>query len=194
MQGFWTKARDARLIGYRWSSPPLCFFDIGVALGCSKNAAIGRAQRLAKAGIEMPKTVPAPQSERSRKSAERMRLCRLRRTRSGGIGDDDPDEAPKVVRAPPLPRPRIVPLFAPRPPAPDIPAVTEPSMGVTLFDLQSNSCRYPLGPKFAVADRFCGVVARDGSPYCRDHHRLCYEPLRARARSPSPQIAGTEAR
>lgn len=45
----------------------------------------------------------------------------------------------------------------------------ESHMEVTLQELTSNTCRWPLGDPRRSDFRFCGCPVRKGSPYCSEH-------------------------
>lgn len=44
-------------------------------------------------------------------------------------------------------------------------------LGLDLLDLDFGQCRYPQGDGPVL---FCGQPARNGSPYCDRHHKLCH--------------------
>jgi hypothetical protein len=55
-----------------------------------------------------------------------------------------------------------------------------PDAGVrklVLFDLAPSSCRYPFGdPRRPEEFGFCGATVKKGSPYCPQHHSVCFVP------------------
>ena len=70
---------------------------------------------------------------------------------------------------------RIRPAPAP-PPEPfsdNAPLATQPC---ALIELDSNRCRWPLGPINECATLFCGGDAVDGRPYCLHHCGRAYHP------------------
>jgi hypothetical protein len=79
---------------------------------------------------------------------------------------------PQAKKQPPRREPRLrvagftMPLPSP-PPAPEAP----PSLGLMLYELEPDECRYPYGeaPPFT----FCGHAVDRGSSYCPFHRRLC---------------------
>ncbi len=76
-------------------------------------------------------------------------------------------KAPKIVWKPPA---VAAPLPLPKPQEPPL-----PFLGLSLFDLKDNQCRYPEGdgPFF-----FCAQpTVDDNTPYCLFHYRLCNSPV-----------------
>ena len=57
-----------------------------------------------------------------------------------------------------------------------------PPPSVVLFPDRGH-CVYPIGDPGDDGFHFCGAAIRDGSPYCADHHRICYQ------RAPLPEAA-----
>ena len=65
-------------------------------------------------------------------------------------------------------------------------------LGLTLFELNDTTCRYPRG---AENFTFCGQPAEPDRPYCSFHTRLCYLPQdRSVDRSQDRRPAGAERR
>jgi len=65
-------------------------------------------------------------------------------------------------------KPRIYkyrPRVKPKPPR------VEPNGTVTIYQLRSDDCRFPLGDFPFV---FCGKEQQDGSSYCPEHFRICH--------------------
>ena len=77
------------------------------------------------------------------------------------------------VKAKPIPAPKPKPqrtvAFSPIPKPPTAPVIDSTPRGkstVTLFELNSRNCHWPLDVDF------CGADAVDGKPYCAHHHRI----------------------
>jgi hypothetical protein len=85
----------------------------------------------------------------------RMGLCGMRADAMVACGVVRVQQFRRKVALPPLPPP-------PPPPPPALKAAC------TLFELQYNSCRWPIGE-----DLFCGHE-RTGRAYCDDHTKLAY--------------------
>jgi GcrA cell cycle regulator len=92
-----------------------------------------------------------------------------------------------------IPSIRIAQTATPKPPSPPSPApsVTELIMAevikkivhvkkdgrrIPLTALSRRSCRYPVAGNLPADFLFCGDVAMDGKPYCKEHYALCYVP------------------
>lgn len=52
---------------------------------------------------------------------------------------------------------------------------TQP-LKVSLLELTSNTCRWPLGTPGDRDFCFCGLPPKDGLPYCPDHCQIAYQP------------------
>ena len=78
----------------------------------------------------------------------------------------------KPPPTPSKPAPRPVPVAAPIPPPPE-PAAVEP--GLSIYQLESDTCRWPLG---AVQDRppyrYCGETTPLEQVYCTKHRAIGY--------------------
>jgi GcrA cell cycle regulator len=46
---------------------------------------------------------------------------------------------------------------------------------VTILDLTSFTCRWPLGDPTTVEFRFCGAPSPVGRPYCAPHSRIAHQ-------------------
>ena len=63
---------------------------------------------------------------------------------------------------------------------PITPSDDAPVSGVTLLDIESHQCRWPLGDPQSDNFRFCGCRKVDGRPYCEAHLQMAYVPVRPR--------------
>ena len=50
---------------------------------------------------------------------------------------------------------------------------------MTLINLKDNSCRYIVSGDERPT-WYCGETAQDGSIYCAEHHKICYQPIKSR--------------
>lgn len=135
--------------------------QIGAEMGVSRNAIIGKKDRL---GLEDRFSHGIPWSISGRIPSKRTvavtgeRKARVRNTtriKAKIAGFDSGMEEYISVEAPPA---------------------TEPIHSI--FDLEPMHCRWPHGDPSATDFHFCGGKALDGRPYCRSHCRLAYQPKR----------------
>lgn len=49
-------------------------------------------------------------------------------------------------------------------------------LNMELDDLKNSQCRYPYGEGLYT---FCGHPVRENSPYCTDHHSICFRNIRS---------------
>lgn len=123
--------------------------EIGKALGMSKNAVVGQAHRL---GLERR---PSP----------------IRR-----VGEDG--ELPLEPAAPVKPEPALAP--APKPKAapkakPSAKKASAPKEKyITVNDLTTTTCRWPVGDPKDPDFHFCGKEVISGKPYCLEHCEEAY--------------------
>ena len=144
MRGWWTDDRIERLTKL-WQSG-VSASTIAEAIGApSRSAVIAKAHRL---GLQKRRTVG-----RKQKRAPEDRKPRTRKPRAF---------VPKPVRAA---TPAIVERIAP--PAPDCD-------NVTLADLRSTMCHWPLGDPQTEDFRYCGAAAK--GVYCEHHAFFAYRP------------------
>jgi GcrA cell cycle regulator len=140
--------------------------EIGRRMGVSKNAVVGKAQRL---------NLPArPSPIRRDASAERPQPAPARVPRSNG-------SLPRSTLAAAVPASAAVsPMGAPMPamtaPASAPVAVVRafPRLGAT------RSCCWPIGEPGTAEFRFCSGDATPGKPYCSTHAAVAYVKARDR--------------
>jgi len=89
-------------------------------------------------------------------------------------------------------RPRPVRHAKPKsmdPPPPPLPKEEELELflldgeAVTMENVKTNHCHYPIGDPQSETFRFCGHAVKEQSPYCPTHHAKCYQPNQPRKRS-----------
>jgi GcrA cell cycle regulator len=134
--------------------------EIAVDLGVTRNTIIGKLRRM-KIPLESV-------------LAQQRRILAL--------ALDKKETTPVRPRRPKMFRPKIVklvpvPVLAPAP-APKLPEVLSP--GISLFDIETNQCRYPLNDAVPLAEfLFCGLPTKDDKcSYCQSHWELCYGRIR----------------
>jgi hypothetical protein len=158
----WTAQQDARI---REMAELKCSVaEVAAALGVTRNAVIGRAQRMDPRPQWALK--PAPHRRGLPGSAEAVAITKRRGGRRRGRynGPDMSEHQPAPAAAP-------------------------PSLDVAVLDLREHHCRYPYGNR--VPYLFCGAEPERGCSYCAFHRAMtCVPP----ARTPpflSPTIAVT---
>lgn len=142
---FWDDERDAELRQYRLDG--VSFSIIAAKLGCTRNAAIGRAHRI---GIEgKAKPAVSPRVSRNPKPKPPRHV--------------PPARKPPVIRREPL---RMV--VNPSQPLPE-------SLLLPLWKVREGQCRYPYGePSDIEAFRFCAAPCEGERPYCAAHWKLTH--------------------
>lgn len=170
---FWNDERIG-ILKSLWETDHTASF-IGEKLGVTRNAVIGKVHRLgiSKKSLRGANTTDIPPEKP--KSATRA----------------NPPSPPQAI-SPPTPVVEIASVSEPEPAPPleteaivseaqvetpvDIPA----SGRVTIFDLKTSSCRWPLGDPQSEQFSFCGKKAITGCPYCPEHSRIAYQPALTR--------------
>jgi GcrA cell cycle regulator len=160
----WTDARVEQL--RRLHAEGLAFSLIGQQLGITRNACIGKAQRL---GLDarphfnnapVRKLDPEEQARRAILRTQRRNAAQRRRWARAKEGISLPPE--------PLPEPAPIPLEC-RP--------------CSLLELNSDTCRFPIGDPGEPDFHFCGAQPQVG-PYCAYHDKLTHKPAPSHARRP----------
>jgi GcrA cell cycle regulator len=75
----------------------------------------------------------------------------------------------------PPPRKPPPPVWKPPPPPKRRVVINVPFLNLTLDELKRGVCHYPHGDR--VPYRFCGAPVKEGSAYCRLHHRIAHHAL-----------------
>lgn len=143
VETFWTPERVERLTAMR--AEGFSFGQIGGALGCTRNAAIGKAGRM---GIPRHKRVVTSTS-----TVKRKRVTRVARNVNG--------HALKIVEIMETADPMELPP-------------TEPVNPTKLLDLALGQCRWPCAGE-GLETIFCGGEVVKGLSYCGGHCRLAYQ-------------------
>lgn len=170
----WSDGEERRL--RRLWAEGLPSAEIGRRMLHSKNAVIGKAHRLG-----LPD--------------------RLSPIRKAGTPD------PYAAVHKPVPRGRDVPSLSPLPslqaPAPTIKAkaVSKPKQPPVVRAIPSPKpdappCCFPVGvnARREGIGFYCNAPSKPGSPYCAEHHALCYQPVRAWDKTQRYAIHGVSSR
>lgn len=161
----WTPERDVTAV--RMWNEGASAIEIANALGgVTRNAVIGRMHRLgATHGKKAKEAQPAP-APKEKKNAPP--------SRGYAVGD-----VITVAADLPIPGPlRVIAVFPEPEPdlgsaAPEIEIALPTATRVTLFDLEPDSCRFPISGVGADT-LFCGKMQRRGSSYCPECHALAW--------------------
>lgn len=171
--------------------------EIGKRLGMSKNAVVGKLNRLgwnSKAG-----GAPAAEKPASKKAAEKTTAPKKTVAKTPAKKVATPKTAPaKKVAATPkkaAPAPKAKPQAPAKPtPAPK-PAPAEKTSGrggkslnknlamhqriiqhsLEMANLKPNQCRWPIGDPDSEDFHFCGDTVFVGKPYCYEHCKQAYQ-------------------
>ncbi len=92
-------------------------------------------------------------------------------TRNAAIGKARRIGIGLVPPAMPAPKPVLKPMPAPIAAANRRISTSRP---VTLMELTSMTCRWPIGDPRSPDFGFCGVAPEPGLPYCKQHCRMAY--------------------
>jgi GcrA cell cycle regulator len=142
----WTEEQDQYLREHRGK---LSSSQIGAQLGCTKNAVIGRANRIG--------------------------LGRLRSYND--FEEINHAKRVKKIAKERVARPATVNLVALPPPSFDDAAIPVEQRKSTL-ELGPHDCRWPVGDPQEPGFFFCGAIQRDDSSYCAAHHHIAYNRIR----------------
>jgi GcrA cell cycle regulator len=162
LSGWPWRAEDDALLRRRWHERGGAA-AIGRDLGRTRNAVIGRANRL---GLAAPRRLT---EERRKSSAEAAAERQRQAKRVAAARARERERAHKEELAAATRPPNLV--VAPKrddTPGPD---------ACELLDFTNRTCRFPLGELRDPVRWFCGVPEADvaaGVPYCREHSALCY--------------------
>lgn len=69
-------------------------------------------------------------------------------------------------------------------------AVVPMARRLTLTELTERTCKWPVGDPLKDDFHFCGAEACDGSPYCKYHARMAYQPVTERRRAANAVARG----
>jgi|SRR6185312_8750652 hypothetical protein len=140
---FWTDERVDQL--KTLSATGISYREIGAKIGCTRNAAIGKALRLGMSQAKLPRP--------PKQTVQRKPIVRI--VRMNGNSDkmrvmQSVTGVPYMVRCT-----KVEPLH------------------ISFDQLTSTTCHYPHGNEIS-AMTFCGRLTMAGSSYCLDCHRICY--------------------
>lgn len=139
---------------------------VGQRIGKSRNAVIGKLHRLERAGKKVDRRGAAlKQGSAPAKGVAARPAPSLQSVALAGV--------PAAKRGRP---------FNPRGVTPALPALTEPvplvnGARITIMQLTSSTCKWPIGDPQSKDFCFCGHAPHENSPYCDYHARAAYVPM-----------------
>lgn len=140
---FWTDERIATLRQLHAEGHPFSY--IGGVLGCSRNAAIGKAGRIGVASRSRQQARQKPRNTPKPKAARQSPACVI-----------------------------TMPIFDTDPLPDELPASAVPvGQRKTISELTPAHCRFVYGDPRADYF-FCGGLVKPGSSYCPFHHSICW--------------------
>ena len=168
--------------------------EIGKRLGMSKNAIVGKLNRLgwnAKAGTTPEVKAPAKAAKTTKATTTAKTKAPAKMTAKKTVAPKAPVKKAAVKAAP-------VKKAAVEKPAKDAPKATpaknpEPKVSkstsaknlamhqriiqhsLEMANLKPNQCRWPIGDPDSENFHFCGKTVFTGKPFCYEHCRLAYQ-------------------
>jgi GcrA cell cycle regulator len=169
--------------------------EIGKRLGLSKNAVVGKLNRLgwnAKAGAtpaattKTAKKAPAPAAKKTTAKPAAKKPAAAKPATKAKVATKKTETATKV-NAKPATKTAKADAKTPAKPAKE-PKATKTSASKNLAmhqriiqhslemaNLKPNQCRWPIGDPDSENFHFCGKQVFTGKPYCYEHCRLAYQ-------------------
>lgn len=164
--------------------------------GVTRNSVIGKVHRLGLQGrVAKGNPRPKPPSDKAarvtaqaeaERAAERKRqaddMAERARALEVKIAAEMAAEAEAARQAEAL-RISLEAAVAPEPEPAEVlevskfPEVFE-NRGITIHDLNLSTCRWPLGGRYELAERFCGEPPLPGRPYCLCHCKIAFQSAR----------------
>lgn len=196
----WTPEMDARLEAL-WDEG-LSTAQIGEIMGMSKNAVVGRSHRIFLKSRPSPikgagnldvyvrdeafvaAFVPAWNSDMTREAVAAK--FDIERDRTYAIAKKLGLDMPRRRQAPAVTLPPLASVGAAEPVA--IERVVRPALTPAAARVapprarrvggKVQPCQFPISEPGTVDFRFCDEPSEPGGPYCVEHHRRCYVPIR----------------
>ena len=165
----WDKERTERLLALHHEGKTAG--EIAAELGVTRNAVIGKLHRMGMAKKRQAATQPEPEPEQARPVPDEATPAAEDGDQPAGdspvdaeseIGDEDTDRNS---------------IEAHRQTAKD---VEEKSLRLSLMELTSRTCKWPIGDPATDEFWFCGLPSQPGKPYCGAHNNLACQPLTTR--------------
>lgn len=168
---WWTQEQVAELL--RRAKNGESASTIAAAIGKSRCAVLGKLDRLEAAGGKIErrgailKQGSSPAKGVAARPAPSLPSLSVAKLRPSKRGRPAYSQLIGPVAAKPLPEP--------------VPFVN--GARITLLQLSSSTCKWPIGDPQSKDFCFCGHAPREKSPYCEYHARAAYVPMQDRAKT-----------
>ncbi|SNY91787.1 Global cell cycle regulator GcrA [Cohaesibacter sp. ES.047] len=166
----WTDER-VELLKKLWSEG-LSASQVAAELGgVTRNAVIGKVHRLGLSGRAKTTTTP-PRARRPKTQAPRASRPNSGTTTTVGATALKADTKPQMAPQPKAHKKQ------------DVDAVVVPiSKRASILTLTENTCKWPIGDPGDGDFHFCGHKSDAGTPYCKYHAEVAYQPSSERRRA-----------
>ncbi|MCI5078151.1 GcrA family cell cycle regulator [Oricola sp.] len=181
----WTDER-VELLKKLWSEGQSASQIAAQLGGVSRNAVIGKVHRLKLSGRAKSVTSSAPKTKRNP-------APRPPASRGGGFGGSAGGVGNAIGRtvttvthtvgATVMKNEIGAQALAEADTRPIEDVVVPISKQLTLVELSENTCKWPQGDPLSEEFHFCGHASDEGSPYCKYHAKLAYQPSSDRRRA-----------
>ena len=163
----WDKERTERLLALHQEGKTAG--EIGAELGVTRNAVIGKLHRMGMAKKRQAAPQPEPEPEQARPESDE----------ASPVAEEssDPDGEASVDAEGENEDASSNNIEAHRQTAKDI---EEKSLRLSLMELTSRTCKWPIGDPATDEFWFCGLPSQPGKPYCGAHNNLACQPITTR--------------
>ncbi len=161
----WDTERTERLLALHQEGKTAS--EIGAELGVTRNAVIGKLHRM---GVTRKKKEPEkvePEPKQAEDSAAEAGWTEKDDDGEDGDGEDADDEQEDDRD-----RMEVNRLTARN--------VEQNSLKLSLMELTSRTCKWPIGDPASDEFWFCGLPSTPGKPYCEAHNNLACQPFTSR--------------
>ncbi len=145
--------------------------EIGAELGVTRNAVIGKLHRMGMAKKRQAAPQPEPEPEQARPMSDETPPAAAESGDPDGeapadaeSGDEDEDADRNSIEVH-------------RQTAKN---VEQKSLRLSLMELTSRTCKWPIGDPATDEFWFCGLPSQPGKPYCGAHNNLACQPITTR--------------
>jgi GcrA cell cycle regulator len=152
--------------------------EIGKRLGMSKNAIVGKLNRLGwnpkAAGAPAPKTAVKKTAKAPVKKVAAKPAPKAKPTAKAPVKKEvaKPVAKPVAAKAKPAPKAAPAPKSSPKNLAMHQRIIQH---SLSMASLKPNQCRWPIGDPDSENFHFCGAPVFVGKPYCYEHCKQAYQ-------------------